>query len=311
LNFFQKDSNTLTLKYSNTILNKCIVIPEGFKIKISEGQSIDIINNGNIISKSPIVCKGSEENKIKIYSSDSTGQGIHIIQNGKSSSLNYLLFTNQYALLDNPSKSNYRLPSSLTFYEGNVKINNCQFENLKNEDAINLFRCNYTMINSKIKTTFSDAFDADFSNGEINNCEIINCGNDAIDISGGELDLHNSYFSNIKDKAISAGEESIMNIKDCQIKSSSLGLIAKDLSKIKSSNTTISNCEIAYCAFQKKSEYGPGSIFVSQNKVIDCKRNYLIELGSSLIIDDKKIKDSKENVADLLYGNIYGKATEK
>ena len=301
----------LVLRSSNTVIDKSIIIPRGFQINISSGQTIDLINQSFILSRSPISFFGSKEDKIIVSSTDSSGQGIHIIQNEENSIINYLDFENQHSLLKNPFDADWKLPSAFTIYGGKVEINNCNFSNSKNEDAVNIFRSNYILKNSTIENTFSDAFDADFSEGSINNCYFFNCGNDAIDISGGELILNNSTLKMVKDKAVSAGEESVIKMENCKINNSSLGIIAKDLSKVSASNCLISNCEIAYCAFQKKKEYGPGEIFIENNNILDCGKDYLIEYKSVLKIDSIQISNFHDNVTDLLYGNSYGKATVK
>ena len=45
--------------------------------------------------------------------------------------------------------------------------------------------------------------------------------------SGGFLSLNNSYFNNILNKAISAGEENVFNPSNCIIENSEMGLISK------------------------------------------------------------------------------------
>ena len=313
LKFFESNhhKSILSLRENKCILDEKIIIPKGFTIEIYGGQEIDIINNASILSYSPINFKGTFKNKILIYSTDTSGQGIHIIQNNQSSTVDHVVFSNQTSFTQKTKLMSWSLPSALTFYGGEVEINNSEFKNLFSEDAINTFRSKFTFINSTIENTFSDAFDADFCFGNINNCSFINCGNDAVDISGGELNLNNSEFSTVKDKAISAGEESKMNISNCKIENSSLGIISKDLSKVNASGTTISNCEIAYCAFQKKGEFGPASIVGINNIEKNCKKVHLIEFKSTCSINDTLIKDLEYNVIDYLYGNIYGKATVK
>jgi hypothetical protein len=313
LKFFEinQHKNILSLKEEKCILSEKIIIPKGFTIEINKGQEIDIINNASILSYSPINFKGTLKNKIIIYSTDTSGQGIHIIQNNQSSTVNHVVFSNQNSFTYKTKLMSWTLPSALTFYGGEVEINNSEFKNLFSEDAINTFRCKFTFTNSTIENTFSDAFDADFCFGTIDNCSFINCGNDAVDISGGELNLKNSKFSIVKDKAISAGEESVMNISNCKIENSSLGIISKDLSKVNSLATTISNCEIAYCAFQKKGEFGPASIVVTNNIETNCEKIHLIEFKSTCSLNDTLIKDLEYNVIDYLYGSIYGKATVK
>ena len=248
---------------------------------------------------------------MRIYSSDSSGQGIHIIQGNSNSSVNYLEFINQSSFLDSNKNNRRILPSAFTVYEGKVSINHSIFKNLTSEDAVNLFRCKYDFVDSKIENTFSDALDADFSTGKINKSYFINCGNDGVDISGGFLSLTNSYFNNILDKAISAGEESVLNTSNCIIENSDMGLISKDLSIAKSKNNIFSNCEIAYCAFQKKGEFGPGNITVKKDSLINCSIAHLIETKSKLVINEESIPIFQDNVIDYLYGKKYGKATVK
>ena len=118
-------------------------------------------------------------------------------------------------------------------------------------------------------------------------------------------------FFSIKDKAVSAGEKSKLSLTNSVIKNSSMGIISKDLSELKSLNNTIINCEIAYCAFQKKGEFGPGKIFSEYDSISNCNKENLIEYNSSLTINGAKIEDFQNNVIDYLYGNKYGKATFK
>ena len=312
LNYFTlADSNKLFLKNENSIIREKIIIPENFLVQLSEGQSINFIETGSIFSYSPFEINGTKEKLVRIYSSDSSGQGLHLIQGNGTSKINYLEFINQSSYLDSNKNNRRILPSAFTVYGGKVRINHCIFKNLTSEDAVNLFRCKYDFVDSKIENTFSDALDADFSTGIINKSYFINCGNDGVDISGGFLSLTNSYFNNILDKAISAGEESVLNASNCIIENSEMGLISKDLSIAKSKNNIFSNCEIAYCAFQKKGEFGPGNITVKKDSLINCSIAHLIETKSKLVINEESIPVFQENVIDYLYGKKYGKATVK
>ena len=312
LNYFTlADSNKLFLKNGSSVIKEKIIIPENFLVQLSEGQSINFIETGSIFSYSPFEINGTKEKPVRIYSSDSSGQGLHLIQGNGTSKINYLEFVNQSSYLDSNKNNRRILPSAFTVYGGKVSINHCIFKNLTSEDAVNLFRCKYEFLDSKIENTFSDALDADFSTGIINKSYFISCGNDGVDISGGFLSLTNSYFNNILDKAISAGEESILNASNCIIENSDMGLISKDLSLAKSKNNIFSNCEIAYCAFQKKGEFGPGNITVKKDSLINCSIAHLIETKSKLVINEESIPVFQENVIDYLYGKKYGKATVK
>ena len=287
------------------------MIPKGLKVVLKAGETIDLTSSGSILSYSAFNINGEIGKMVKVTSSDSTGEGIHIIQNNDSSKINYLDFSNQFSLYDTLKYIHQSLPSAFTVYGGKVTIENSDFKNLKSEDAVNLFRCEFKIGNIKIENTFSDAFDADFCVGFLKNCSFLNCGNDGVDISGGRLEISESKFLNIKDKAISAGEESKLKASKCTVQNSSMGIISKDLSVVESIENKLLDCEIGYCAFQKKGEFGPAEILSSSDEITNCSVNNLIEYHSSLTFNGEKVKVFQNNVIDYLYGKKYGKATFK
>ena len=311
LSFFQlsKDDNTLVLKNKNTIISEKIIIPKGYNVILKAGETIDLINSSAILSYSTFNVNGEKDKMVKVKSSDSTGQGIHVIQINDSSKINYLDFSNQFSFYDTLHSNYQSLPSAFTIYGGKVNIENSIFRNLKSEDAINLFRTEFYIDQVEIIKTFSDAFDADFCNGVMKKCSFINCGNDGVDISGGSLEISESEFLNIKDKAVSAGEKSKLKVSKCSIQNSSMGIISKDLSIVESIENKLLDCEIGYCAFQKKGEFGPGEIFSNNDVIINCSVNNLIEYNSNLTLNGEKIRVFQNNVIDYLYGRKYGKAT--
>lgn len=313
LNYFKFsiDSNSIFLKKKNTTLGKKIIIPKGLKVVLKAGETIDLISSSSILSYSAFNINGEIDKMVKVTSSDSTGEGIHILQNKDSTKINYLDFSNQFSLYDTLKYNHQSLPSAFTVYGGKVTINNSDFKDLKSEDAVNLFRCKFKIGNIKIENTFSDAFDADFCTGFMKNCNFINCGNDGVDISGGRLEISESKFLNIKDKAISAGEESKLKASKCMIQNSSMGIISKDLSVVESIENKLLDCEIGYCAFQKKGEFGPAEILSTSDEITNCLLNNLIEYNSNLTFDGEKIRVFQNNVIDYLYGKKYGKATFK
>ena len=308
---YSEDSNSVVLKKRNTIIRNKIMIPKGLKVVLKAGETIDLTSSGSILSYSAFNINGEIGKMVKVTSSDSTGEGIHIIQNNDSSKINYLDFSNQFSLYDTLKYIHQSLPSAFTVYGGKVTIENSDFKNLKSEDAVNLFRCEFKIGNIKIENTFSDAFDADFCVGFLKNCSFLNCGNDGVDISGGRLEISESKFLNIKDKAISAGEESKLKASKCTVQNSSMGIISKDLSVVESIENKLLDCEIGYCAFQKKGEFGPAEILSTSDEITNCSVNNLIEYHSSLTFNGEKVKVFQNNVIDYLYGKKYGKATFK
>ena len=71
-----------------------MIIPEGYDVKGGEGLKIDLTNSAKILSFSPLHFTGSEESPINIFSSDTTGQGIIVINANAGSLMEYVHFIN-------------------------------------------------------------------------------------------------------------------------------------------------------------------------------------------------------------------------
>ena len=181
---------------------------------------------------------------------------------------------------------------------------------MKGDDYLNIVRTEYEIIDSRFENAFADAFDSDFCNGSIINSSFINSGNDAIDISGTKITVKDLFINNTGDKSLSAGENSRLIADNCKINNSEIAVCSKDLSEVTISNSELKNNKIAFTAFKKKPEYGPGKIVASGVKLIENEIPFLIESSSTCIFERVKKESNDESVKDILYGVIYGKSSK-
>ena len=191
------------------------------------------------------------------------------------------------------------LLGSVNFYEADVKILNSSFyKNLGGDDYINIIRSKFYIENSYFEETLSDSIDIDFSDGSIINSKFFMSKNDAIDFSGSNVKLKKIYIHGSGDKGISVGEGSTLNGEDIIIENSKIGIASKDSSDVYLDNVTINNVDIGLAAYIKKIEYGSPQIKASNIQLENYKHDYISDLRSQIIIDDKKIKntDCKENM---------------
>jgi len=308
LSFLKVDRKNKKIVFSKGLctVNTNIVIPQGYTVTAEQNCSIDIINSSRIISYSPIRFYGQEKSKIIIKSSDLTGQGIVVFNCDSMSEIVHVNFSN----LSNIQDYGWDLRGAITFYNSPVTIENCLFEdNLRGDDYLNIVKSDFTISNSTFKNSLADAFDSDFSEGSIYDVTFINSGNDAIDVSGTKLFLENIEILSTADKSISAGEDSHIKCKQIKIEGGEIAVTSKDKSTVEIDGLTIEGSKLAYTAFTKKPEFGPGVIMIKNASVENVLTDHLIQTGSLLIIDGKEIKGTIENVEKLLYGNEYGKAS--
>ena len=300
------NEQTKTISFNKPIvtISSPLVISSEYTFQLSAGTRMDIIEGGKIISHAPLRFLGTKNQPIEIVSSDKRGQGFLILSAKDRSLIRHVVFRD----LRNPTHGTWNVTGAVTFYESPVDLNFVTISGNACEDALNIVRTNFVMNNSRIEATQSDAFDGDFVQGTIMNCEFENLGNDAIDVSGSNLIIKNTNVFAAKDKGLSAGEDSQMTITNVEVYDSEIAVAGKDLSIVNINGLKIGNTKLAFTAFQKKPEFGPSSIVAKALEMENVEIDYLIEDSSSMIVDGKKIETS-ENVKDRMYGVEFGRSS--
>ncbi|MDZ7291269.1 MAG: CotH kinase family protein [candidate division KSB1 bacterium] len=298
-------AKTIVIKRGTWELEQNLIIPGGYRVICREGVQLNLSNAAKILSYSPFDFIGTEDDPIIIHSADSTGQGILVLNARQNSVLEHVIFDN----LSNPSQNGWKLTGAVNFYESPVDILHCQFIYNRSEDGLNIIRSEFTIDNTVFRQTQADAFDADFGKGKITNSSFINCGNDAIDVSGSTLEVQNVLIDGFGDKGLSIGEISRMTAQQIEIKNGEIAVASKDMSEMNISNVDITACKIGFAVFQKKSEYGPGVIMADKVSLKKFSVPYLVEEHSTLLVDKVAVESNQEKVKGILYGVEYGKAS--
>ena len=288
-------------------LTEPLRIDKGYQVIVPAGFEMDIAEGGFVVSKSPMFFNGQKESPIRIFSSSGKGGGLVVLQNMEKSVVRNTIFDR----LKNPLYGKWSVTGAVTFYESPVELYNVTFQNNHCEDALNIVRTHFKMEGTHFYNTKSDAFDGDFVTGNITQSSFENLGNDAIDVSGSNISLNNVRVTGAGDKAISIGENSMATMKEVGIADSEIGVNTKDLSITEIDGLNIKNTRLAFTAFQKKEEYGAGKIVADNVISFEVDEMYLIEENSSMTLNGKEIMTKVRAVKDKMYGNDYGRKSER
>ncbi len=304
--FIQRNSEImLTIPEGRHIINENLIVPEGFTLEAQPGAELILNNHAVILSRSPVRFLGTKDNPILITTTDKTGQGMIVLKSNRESQLQHI---NIDSLL-HPAQNNWSTSGTITFYESPSKIDYVNFVGTQSEDALNIVRSKFSLNHLKFTDIKADALDIDFGQGNIYKAIFENIGNDAIDISGTDITMHHIQMNSVADKGISAGEASIVNGSDIDVRNTELAITSKDNSVIKLNNVRVTKSSVAFVAFQKKSEFGPGKININ-NFTSDGKgETSLIEYGSVLSLNEDIIEGDQFNIEKILYGVSYGKSS--
>lgn len=295
----------LLLAPGQHLIAENLIFNSGQTVSISAGTSLILEDNASIIFRGPVEVKGTSRSPVIFRSKG--GGGIAVLEAGTSSSVEHARFEN----LSNPSENGWGLTGGVTFYESPVVITDVSFSSSKSEDALNIVKSPFSIQRTSFIDIQGDALDVDFGEGAVSHCSFENIGNDAIDVSGTKAILEKIKIRVVGDKAISVGERSSMSGSALDISEAEIGVASKDGSRFSMSDSFIQNTKLGYAAFQKKSEFGPGVIDVSNTIHEAVQQLSAVEENSTLIIDGAKYVGDQLNVRSVLYGNQFGAKTIK
>ena len=178
-------------------------------------------------------------------------------------------------------------------------MRNVSFEGSKAEDALNIVHSQFNIENSRFSNVSSDAFDSDFSDGAITSAHFRQVGGDGLDTSGSNVVVKNVTFTDITDKAVSAGENSRVSIERAQINRTGIGLASKDGSQLLVRLVNVEDFGLyAGMVYRKKSFYGNAEMRIVESNLSTV--NLINQRGNTLILNTQAIPDQDLDV-DRLY----------
>lgn len=293
-----------------------IIVPEGYSFNIGKNTVLKFSKDSYIFTTGEVNIVGEDKSAVLLDSEspDQSWGGIHIMS---TSSKNKTVFSNMH--INNTHSLSYGsmvLTGGVTIYNSDFKSENLKITLSQSEDALNIVNSKFKIDRLTIDDTYSDGLDTDFSHGEISNSRFINIGRntggDAVDFSGSKIVLSDAVFTDIEDKAVSAGEGSDVLAKNLNINNSANGIVAKDNSSILISNSHISNIKFfEIMAYMKKNQFENGgsinAIDISFSKV---DPNFVSDFYSNVKVNGNLIENKQINTKDL-YKTIMKSSREK
>ena len=314
----KKNKKISELKESKIVFNKGFnkfdpEIDMNNKNIIFKPNSILCLNENSIfqIKNSQVKFEGTSEKPVVIKNCLNSAQrsGSLIIENSKIYISN--LITNN---LVKPKIKLRSLESGINIINSDLNIKKLTSNNSFSEDAINLINSKVNAKNINILNSISDGIDSDFSTIIIENINCKNIANDCFDSSFTNGIIDNIQAIDIGDKAISAGESSILKIANSNVNNAEIGLAVKDSSKVNIDNYIFKNVKLPITTYIKKEEFSSPILFIKSISVNNKdKENFLISNDSIVTIEGEKIKTylQSKNIKKLLYGNQFGIKTKR
>ncbi len=194
----------------------------------------------------------------------------------------------------------WQLTGGCTFYESTVEMRRVTVLGTSAEDALHLMRSSFRMQECTIGGSRSDALDIDFSDGVLEACVFEDVGGDAVDFSGSSVAMRDIKVSRVRDKAVSVGEKSHVELIGLTVDGAGAAVVSKDLSSVTVEDASIANVGFAaFMSYCKKPEYGPASLAVTGLTFDRSGILGMAQQGSKLLAEGQTIDQTELDVEAL------------
>lgn len=275
-------------------VNGNLILPTGFGLALEPGTTLRFGRGNYLLASGPLDFQGTADAPIRLQPAPTAAVdadwwgGVVVLQAGAPSAWNYVTIERASAV----EQDGWMLTGGVTFYESPIRLEHCRILDSQAEDGINVIRTEFAFLQSEFARTASDAFDADFAQGTVEECSFHDIGGDGIDISGSDVQVGRVRLLDIADKGISVGEASRLTAQDVYFENVGLGLVSKDRSHVVLKDATIVNPRIAgLAAYVKKPTYGPASLDARSITFVDTppERRTLVQTGSWIDLEGTRI----------------------
>ncbi|MBQ4849907.1 CotH kinase family protein [Pseudoalteromonas sp. MMG012] len=294
------------IKTGHWTIDDYIVSTDDIDLVIDAGTHLTFTEGSGLMIFGGVMLKGELEAPIVITRAENASYWAGISVFNKNSRLGSSITHTQLSHASSPKLGLWQPRGSAYFIGGKVNIDGLKISDNYSEDALNIINGDVTISRLSIRNALSDAFDCDFCTGSVSNSAFndvgARSGGDGIDVSGSNLKISGTHFTNIRDKAISAGERSKLAVYDSQFSRVNFALVAKDDSTIVGSKLTVMNVNhYALMSYSKKPYFGPAKMDISEFtcKDVGCGQKMVSQIGSMLSVNDKQITPQPLSVKGL------------
>jgi len=280
-----------------------LVLPRGAGLSVAAGTTLRFGAGELLAASGPLELRGTAEARVVLEGrptaegKQGSWQGLVILESTRPHHFEHVDIRNTTGI-DQPG---WKLTSGVTFRASTLFMADSRIVGSRAEDALNLIRSRFTLVDLEVVDAHSDAFDGDFSSGVIEGGRFAGVGGDAIDVSGAELSVRGTAISNVRDKAISVGERSRLVASDVEIDSVGTAVASKDgsVALIETSRVTRVT-HAALMAYTKKAEYGGAELEAREVELSAVGRTAVAQRGSRVVIDGA-LQAAEDVDVDALY----------
>ncbi len=277
---FDVSGNVYQLRDDAPVIDVGLEIPANAVLRIDDDRTMQFGETGYLLVHGTIVV--DENATLTMTSAEESWMGIHFHRNPDLALRNIVVRNvgNGSDLVDCDGRT---YTGGVSFFDTRVQLKNVRVENARVEDALHFLRCDVAIDGLVVQDAMSDAIDADFCVVRILDAAIRYAGGDGVDVSGSLLHVDGARIQSNADKNISAGENSVLDIRHAQLSDATYGVAVKDGSRVVINDSTIERNRYGISSYTKKPVFGEPNVSFGDGVRIRNNRHNIVPYEPAIV----------------------------
>ena len=273
-----------------------LILPDGFGLEAVEPVTLAFDRQAMLFANGPLLLHGPADGGIHLVPQGDRWAGLIVYRASPQtvSSLTNVQIRGATGVL----REGWTTTGGATFYESPVVLNRCRMVDSMAQDALHLVRARFEIVHTEFGNISGDALDGDEVGGRIERCAFHDVLGNGIDVSNSRVDVQDSHLIRIYDKAVLAGEGSVVQVQGLRVEDAGVAIAGADFAQVQVHDLRMSQVWLAgLAAYLRELAYGPASIraigLVSEG---DVSILALAQPGSSITVDGMDVRASAFDV---------------
>jgi len=278
-------ARTITIRPGVWKLDRTLVLPAGYRCVATWPLTLDLVDGAGIVSYAALAWKGSEEQRIRIVSSDSSSSGVHVISVPEPSTISFTEFSHLTRRMGKHGRG-----GDLSFHASPLELTGCAFRG----SARRLL--GITMAKASITDcAFSggaDQLEAGAAQVNLLRCVFDGAQDDGISADGGMVTVKDTELRGVAGIALKGEKGARISADGLRVAKCREALEGREGAKLAIANSSVSDVDVAAEAKKYEMRYGPVRIDLDKVTITNAKQRYKRGPESVINVDGQSVNDT-------------------
>lgn len=273
-------SRTITIKPGVWVVERTMILPEGYRCVARSPLKLDIVKGAEIISYSSLDWQGQEDAYIEVFSTDSSSHGVHVIDAPGNSMLDHVIFRSLTRYKYDQERS-----GDVSIHKSDAVISNVQFSGT----GATLFDASVCSVSLESCRFIggSDQTEFHFADVTLTGCDFKAAADDAISSEGGVLRIKQAVVVGGSGIALKGSRGARIIAEAISIERMATAFEGREGAKLDVTKAAIKNVGLIGEAKKKELRYGPVRIELRELTITNAKAEFKRGAESIINVDGK------------------------